>query len=172
MLTTSLLNTEYDEYYQRYIDNVSKDLTLMEALEKGRENVINFFERIPKEKQEYKYAEDKWTIKEVLQHLIDTERIFSYRFFRIGRRDTTSLAGFEQDDYIQPSRANEKSMQELISEFKITRAYSLSILESLRNDDLLFVGKANMSPVSARAAAFIIPGHDIWHMKIIKERYL
>ena len=164
--------TEFDNYYVRYIDKLSDKTTLRKGFKTGKENVIQFFRSIPKNKLEYRYEEEKWTIKEILQHLIDTERIFMYRCFRIARNDGTALAGFDQNIYIQPSKANGKSIEELINEFEINRNNSISLLNSLTDENLCFVGNSNGGNMSARAAAFTIIGHDIWHMEVIKQRYL
>ncbi|PHR71201.1 MAG: hypothetical protein COA67_07135 [Lutibacter sp.] len=172
MTTQDLNSSEFNEYYNRYIDKLSTNLSLIEGYKTGKNTVLNFFKSIPNDKLEYRYASGKWTVKEVLQHLIDTERIFMYRCFRIARRDTTSLVGYDQDIYIEPSKANNKSIEELLNEFEINRNNSIAIINSLSDDDLKFVGVSSESPLSARAAAFIILGHDIWHMEVIKERYL
>lgn len=168
----ALKTIEYNSYYQRYLDQLNPDHELLEALRQGQKQVRGFFSRIPEDKLTYRYAEGKWSVLEVLQHLIDTERVFMYRCFRIARRDLTLLAGFDQDDYIDPSSANAKSIEKVLAEFNAVRNASINLLESLSDEDLAFVGNANGSAVSARAAAFIIPGHDIWHMRVIQERYL
>lgn len=172
MKTTTLKIEEYNPFYQRYFDQVNPEFELLEALRKGQTGVNDFFLKIPENKLTYRYAEGKWSVLEVLQHMVDTERVFAYRCFRIARRDTTSLAGFEQDDYIEPSAANTKSLEKTLAEFNMARNASINLVESLSDEDLVFVGNANGSAMSARAAAFMIPGHDIWHMNIIRERYL
>jgi len=172
MTITDISKSEHDLYYGRYIQKLSPALQLREGFDTGLESTIKFFSAIPSEKLEYRYEEGKWTIKEVLQHLIDTERIFMYRCFRIARRDTTSLAGFNQEIYIEPSGANNKSREQLLNEYLTGREQSMVILNSLSDEDLAFIGDANQGAMSARAAAFTIIGHDIWHMDIINERYL
>ncbi|WP_108803868.1 DinB family protein [Aquimarina sp. Aq107] len=172
MNSTDLSPKEYDEYYGRYIKKLSPQVSIIEGFEIGKDDVINFFESISPEKQEYRYDINKWSVKEVLQHLIDTERIFMYRCFRIARNDQTPLAGYDQNIYIDPSGANQKSMSELIGEFEIVRQSSISFLNSINDDQLMYIGNANGGDMSARAAAFTIIGHEIWHMDIIKERYL
>jgi len=172
-MTTKDLNTlEYNPFYSTYIDMIPKELELVNGFYLGLKQVTDFFKSIPKEKLTYKYAEDKWTVKEVFQHIIDTERIFMYRCLRIARHDQTPLAGFDQNDYILPSLANNKSIESLLEEYKAVRQNFIVLLKSLSETDLNFVGNANGSSLSARAAAFIILGHELWHIKIIKERYL
>lgn len=172
MTKKDLKNMEFDKYYKRYIDKLSGDVNLVDGFKIGCKNAVNFFESIPSEKIEYRYASEKWTVKEIFQHLIDTERIFMYRCFRIARNDKTPLAGFNQEIYIEPSNANNKTTTELLEEFKAVRNNSISLLSSLTDNNLEYIGNANGSSMSARAAAFIIIGHEIWHMEIIKEKYL
>lgn len=172
MTTQDLKPSEYNEYYKRYIDKLSEQTSLRKGYITGKNDVLQFFKSIPEDKLEYRYAPEKWTVKEVFQHLIDTERIFMYRCFRVARRDTTPLMGFDQDIYVKPSMANAKSIENLLNEYEINRNNSIVMIDSLSDEDLSFVGTASDSPMSARAAAFTILGHDIWHMDVIKERYL
>ncbi len=172
MTTQDLKSSEYNEYYKRYIDKLSPKILLREGYKVGKDSVLDFFKSIPKDKLEFRYDIGKWTVKEVLQHLIDTERIFMYRCFRIARRDSAPLMGFDQDIYVEPSMANVKSIDDLLKEYEINRNNSIVMIDSLSDDDLKFVGIASDSPMSARAAAFTILGHDIWHMDVIKVRYL
>ena len=172
MTTQALQESEFHPYYATYIAQVDPASELLHALREGGKKTEAFYQNLPEEKQEYRYAEGKWTCKEVLQHLIDTERIFLYRAFRISRGDQTPLAGFDQNDYIPTSQANQKSMTALLEEYRTTRDFTLSVLGSLTTADLGRMGSVDGNPVSARAAAFIIAGHEIWHNKIIEERYL
>ncbi|MFY7669643.1 DinB family protein [Tenacibaculum sp. MEBiC06402] len=172
MLITELQPNEFDIYYKRYIDKLPQDISLLQSFLEGKKNTIRFFSSIPESKLEYRYQNEKWSVKEIFQHLIDTERIFMNRCFRIARRDTTPLSGFDQNVYIKPSGADQKSIENLINEFTINREHSINFLNSISNEDLCFIGNANSNAMSARAAAFVIPGHDIWHQEIIKERYL
>ena len=172
MTRLDLETAEYDVYYQRYIDKLSEDIELRKGFEVGKQVMLNFFRNIPEDKQNYRYESDKWSIKEILQHMIDTERIFLYRCFRIARRDETPLAGFDQNVYIDPSGADNKTMEELLQEFEVNRNNSISLLLSLSENNLTFIGNSNGGEMSARAAAFTIIGHDIWHMEVIKERYV
>ena len=172
-MTVSDLNTsEYHNYYETYISKVPKHLKLNAGYKLGAEQLIAFFNGIPKDKLEYRYAPGKWTIKEVLQHIIDTERVFAYRCFRFARHDDTPLAGFEQDDYILPSQANSKSIEALLEEYHVVRQNTMVLLNSFSRTDLEHVGSANASSMSARAAAFIILGHEIHHMTVIEALYL
>ncbi len=172
MTIEALTNNEYDPYYGRYINKLSKSIGLRESFESGKNQVITFFGNIPSSKMDYTYAEGKWTCKEILQHLVDTERIFQYRCFRIARNDKTELAGFDQNIYVEPSLAKHKTMERLLGEFEMVRNSTLSLLHSLTDDDLKRIGIANGGNMSARAAAFTITGHEIWHMEIIQDKYL
>lgn len=172
MTTTDLNSSEFDAYYSRYIAKIANETKLRKSFETGKNTLIDFFKSIPDEKLTYRYQPNKWSIKEVLQHLIDTERIFMYRCFRIARHDTTALAGYDQNIYVDPSKANDKSIESLLDEFTINRNNSISLLNSLTDEDLSFIGNSNGGVMSARAAAFTIIGHDIWHMEVITNKYL
>ena len=172
MTKADLKSNEYNAYYERYINLASNQITLIDGLMEDKKMVIDFFSSIPKDKLEYRYQPEKWTVKELLQHIIDTERIFMYRLLRIARKDITALAGFDQDIYVSPSGANNKSLESLIEEFSITRIYSLNLISSISDENLKNMGTASNSPVSARACGFILLGHSVWHIDIIKERYL
>mgnify|MGYP000617656096 CR=1 FL=1 len=172
MKKTDLNKSEYNEYYSRYIDKIPNETHLIEGYINGKNSMIDFINSIPNDKLLYKYLPEKWSIKEVIQHLIDTERVFMYRCLRIARNDSTNIEGFEQDEWIIPSEADAKSKAELIKEFSINRENSIMLLKSISDKNLTFVGTANGAVMSARAAAFTILGHDMHHTKIIQERYL
>lgn len=172
MKKQALNANEFDSYYQRYIDKLDDKTELIQGFIDGKTQMISFSKSIPKIKLNFRYQPEKWSIKEILHHLIDTERIFIYRCFRIARKDTTALAGYDQDIYIKPSNADKKSLDDLLNEFIFNRNNSIALLQSLTTDDLCFIGNVNDGKMSARAAAFIIIGHDIWHTEVIKEKYL
>ena len=172
MTSIDLKPNEFNPFYGSYINKVSKIQELKSGFEIAKTSIIDFFKSIPEDKLEYRYAEGKWTIKEVFQHIIDNERVMMYRCFRIARRDKTDLAGYEQDDYIVPSKANQKSLNELIKEYRIVRENSIVLLNSLSSEDLEFIGSSGGNNMSARATAFITLGHEIWHVDIIKLKYL
>jgi hypothetical protein len=172
MTSKDLLVTEYQAYYQRYIDLLPNTLELDVALSVGAEEILAFFKAIPIDKWDHAYAEGKWTMKEVLQHIVDTERVFAYRILRIGRHDSTPLAGFDQNIFVKPSRANDKSPEDLLRAYLVTRGYTQAILDEFSGADLSYIGVASGGPLSARAAAFIVLGHERWHLKVLRERYL
>ncbi len=172
MLISEIKPNEYDAYYGKYIKCQQQNVELLDAFKTGETQVISFFSAIPHDKLTYQYEPGKWTVKEVFQHMIDTERIFAHRCFRIARRDTTPLPGYEQDDYMAPALANAKSLANLLNEFKSGRQFTIALIESLSDDDLMALGTASGNGVSARALAGIIVGHDNWHLDVIKEKYL
>ncbi|MEZ4793626.1 MAG: DinB family protein [Gelidibacter sp.] len=171
MTSKDLRPTEYNPYYKTYL-NQTKNLDLKTGLPSNHEQVLAFLKAIPKEKQEYRYAEGKWTIKEVLLHIIDTERIFAYRALRIARQDQTPLQGFDQDDYVAPSKANRRSFESLLNEYKAVRQATIALFDSFDDEMLVAIGTASNSPISVRALGFIIMGHENHHCEVVRERYL
>lgn len=172
MTKSEIQQEEYNEYYTGYLNLIDDNTELIDGYYQDKKMMEDLINSIPEDKLNYRYQPEKWSVSEVFQHLIDTERIFMYRCFRIARNDKTELAGFDQDEYIIPSEANSKSKEQLLEEFTSNRNYSISLLKSLSEKNLGFVGNANGGAVSARAAAFIVLGHDMHHSNIIKERYL
>lgn len=172
MYKNEITPQEYNTYYGVYLNKLSDELGLLDGFQKGKQEVVDFFSSLPDEKYNFAYAEGKWTVKEVFQHLIDTERVFMYRCFRIARRDATPLAGFDQDDFMMTSDANSKSIQLLLEEFTTIRDSFIVLLKTLKPKDLKFIGEASGFSISARAIAFINLGHYLWHIDVIKERYL
>ncbi|RMB57364.1 DinB family protein [Dokdonia sinensis] len=172
MKRTDLKLEEFNPYYSLYIDKVDSNRELMEALEKGKAETIAFFTQIPEDKLEYSYAQGKWTPKEVLLHLIDTERIFSYRALRSSRKETVNLPGFEQDDYVINSNASSRNMHSLLREYSAVRESTITLYENLTNKQLKHLGMGSGSAFSARALGFINAGHEIHHIQILEERYL
>ncbi len=171
MNIASVQQNEYNSYYQPYFDKMS-DIELITGLENDRTEVLDFIDSLPEDKLEYRYEPGKWTIKELLVHLFDAERVFAYRALRFARKDTTSLAGFEQDDYIKPSKANNRSLASLRSEFDSMRKGNIELFKNMDDEMLAQMGTASGSPMSSRAAAFMIIGHSKHHRQIIQERYL
>jgi hypothetical protein len=127
---------------------------------------------VPEEKLSYRYAEGKWTIKEIMAHLIDDERIYAYRALRFARNDQTELPGFDQDDYAIESAANERSLDDLLEEFAAVRRSTIALFNSFDERVWTRSGVASGNVMSVRAAAYHIAGHELRHLNIIKERYL
>ena len=162
---------EYGDFYQGYINKIKTD-QFYEALTEGKRTAIEILKNISKEKWDYKYAPDKWTIKELIQHIIDGERVFAYRALCIARRDKTAFPGFDQDTYADVSHANLRKPASLLAEYKSVRNATLHLYKSFTEEDLNQIGTASGYPVSPLALAFIIAGHEKHHMDILKERYL
>ena len=171
MKTSEIASTEFHSYFKSYMDKVG-DITLKEALDNGWEDTISFFEAIPESKLDFRYSEDKWTIKDILLHLIDSERAFSYRALQFARTDDADLEGFDENVFVENAQANFRSLDDLISEYDAVRQSSIIMYNSFSDDILKRKGKANNAKLSVRAAGFLICGHEIHHKQIIKERYL
>lgn len=161
---------EYNAYYANYI-RLTQNVKLLEGLEISFNRTLVLFESISEDKLSYRYADGKWTIKEIIQHLIDTERVFSYRALCFARKDNVELPGFNQDDYLENSKVSSRSKSELIEEYKAVRKATNALFSSFTNEMLLQVGVASSSPLSVRAAGYIIIGHETHHCNIINERY-
>lgn len=161
----------YPAYAANYVKLVDAS-TVKEAVDKYAATINKFFEDIPAGKVDYRYAENKWSIKQMLQHINDAERIFAYRALRIARKDKTPLPGFDENTYADASNADARSWQELIEEFKAVRASTDMMLTSFNEEQLQQMGTTNGQPTSANAIGFILYGHMLHHKNILQERYL
>ncbi|MEO7977248.1 DinB family protein [Flavobacterium sp.] len=171
MLASDLLSNEYSVFNATYIKAV-ENKTVLQGLNDGLLQLIKFIKNVPSEKLEYRYTEGKWTIKDIVLHMIDTERIFAYRALRISRGDKTPLPGFEENDYVPFAFANNRSVESLLEEFENVRKATISFFENLNDEQLLFLGTASNTTISVRAIGFIITGHQNHHLKVIEQRYL
>jgi uncharacterized damage-inducible protein DinB len=162
---------EFDPYYSVYINKVDGK-TVVDILQSGLDNSLNFYKTIPEDKWSFSYAKGKWTIKEILLHLIDVERVFAYRAFCVSRKEKLELPGFDHDEYLKNSNANSRSVESLLEEYVAVRKASITLFKSFNLETLEYLGVANGSPISARALAYIIAGHELHHNGVIKERYL
>ncbi|NQY05210.1 MAG: DinB family protein [Flavobacteriaceae bacterium] len=171
MKITDVKPEEYNPYYQCFIET-STDLSLLEAFDSTKKYLINFYKAIPEDKYDYAYEEGKWTVKEILNHLIDVERIFSYRALRFARKETIDLPGFDQDQYVINANVLSRSLDSLLEEYSAVRQATISLFKSFSDDDLLTMGKASGSAMSVRALGFMILGHEKHHLKVLQERYL
>jgi hypothetical protein len=157
----------FDVYIQKVHEN-----DLHEAFKNQQEIVDHFFDSIPEEKHDYAYAPGKWTLKEMLQHLIDSERIFNYRSLCFARHETASLPGFEENDYAANSNAKDRTWESLCSELKAVRKASIFLYESFTDEMLLHPGVANNNPSTALALGFDTVGHAYHHVYVIETKYL
>lgn len=171
MNSNQLPRNEYSIFNATYI-NAIENVALIEELEISLHDFIKFVQNIPMEKFDYRYAEGKWTIKDIIQHIIDAERIFCYRALRISRNDKTPLPGFEENSYVENTDANKRSIQDLLTEFSAVRQSNLLMFKSFTDEQLTRIGIASDNPISVRAIGFIILGHQKHHQKVFRERYL
>lgn len=163
--------SEYGAYYEKYVSLVTEP-DLLGLLVRQPDELAAMFHDAREEKGTHAYADGKWTIKEVLSHLIDGERMFAYRVLRISRGDETPIEGFEQDGYIENSHANDRSFAELLEEFALLRRANVIFFGNLRDDGWTRIGTASGVKVSVRALAYIMAGHVRHHVAILNERYL
>jgi uncharacterized damage-inducible protein DinB len=161
---------EYSTFAARYVDLVG-DGPIIKLLENLQQSTFDFFLSIPRDKAGYAYADGKWTIKEVIGHMADTERVFAYRALAFSREAIT-LPGFDQDVYMQHNTFNNRSIEDLATEFKTIRESSLYLFKSMTEEQTKQKGTASGNPVSVRGLMYMIAGHEMHHIKILKERYL
>jgi len=159
------------EWYHGYI-NLVEGSNLLTAMNKQTPLLARFFNAIPPAKRNYRYARGKWTIKEVLQHIIDAERIFAYRALCIARKETISLPGFDENNYVANAKTNKRDWSAMMEEWKAVRRSTELLFDSFDKEQLATVGIANNNPVSVLAIGFILVGHASHHQQVIKARYL
>ncbi|MDF2431296.1 MAG: hypothetical protein JWP44_927 [Mucilaginibacter sp.] len=161
---------EYSTYNARYVDLVG-DEPILEILAQLQKNTYDIFTRIDISKANYAYADGKWTIKQILGHMADTERVFAYRAL-VFSREAIELPGFDQDVYMEKATFDIRSLEDIANEYKTVRESSLYLFKSMSEEQLTQKGIASGNPVSVRALAYMIAGHEMHHIKILKERYL
>jgi len=162
---------DYAEFYDSYINLVEGD-DIVKVLEKQLQTSEKFYSSITEEQSNYSYANGKWTVKEVIRHVIDTERIMAYRALAFARGEKQSLPGYEQDDYIANSNTAERRIEDLLSEYRTLRASNIVLFKSFVEKELIRKGTAAGSKVSVLSLAFIIAGHELHHINVFKEKYL
>jgi hypothetical protein len=163
-------SSEYAPYYAKYI-TVVPDEDAFIVLQDQFQETIRLLQSIPEDRASFRYAPGKWSIKEVVGHMCDTERIMAYRALRMARADATPLASFEQDDYVKAANFDGRSLQSLIAEFQNIRAATLAFFGSLDDIALHRTGTASNFTFSVRALAYIIAGHERHHVSILRKRY-
>ena len=161
---------EYAEYYGAYISKVP-GTDLLQVLESERLHMLQLFAGRTERDGNFRYAPGKWTVKEILGHINDAERIFTYRALRIGRGDATPLASFEQDDFVKNGDFGARKLADLAEEFGTVRSASVALFRSFGEDVWSKRGVASQKEVTARALGFITAGHQIHHRMILEERY-
>ena len=164
--------TEYLPFATTYVQLVPQGQDALEQLRQQGAEVKALLADLTNEQALFRYAAGKWSIKESLVHLMDSERIFAYRALRIGRGDQTPLPGFEQDDYVPNSGADTRPLANILHEYDTVRAATLSLFDSFTPETYERTGIASGGPLSIRALAHIIPGHEAHHLRLFRERYL
>lgn len=168
-----LRDDEFHPYFKTYLDPLKeRNDSLLEMMEDSGQKMVEMLLELPEEKETYRYAPGKWTLKEMLLHIIDTERIFQYRALRFARKDKTELPGFDQDLFNDSSEANSRPLQQLIDEFIAVRQSSITLFSGFSDEALLRMGKASGNMISVRAIGYLVTGHQLHHQRVYEERYL
>jgi hypothetical protein len=162
---------EIPEDYRGYVAHVNGD-DLVSALHQSETETLAVLSALPAAKELHRYAPDKWSVREVLGHVIDAERVFGYRALRFSRQDPTPLPGFDENHYVPRSGAADRRLADLLAEYRGVRTASVSLLSPLTNAMLDFRGTASGKPMTARVLGWIIAGHNLHHLSILRERYL
>jgi len=163
---------EYPPYAEMYMRLVPNDGLVLQHLENNGNVIKELFLSLPPGKLLYRYAASKWTLKEILVHLIDDERIYTYRALRFARNENKELAGFDQDDFVKYSGANERGLHSILEEYGAVRKSTISFFDGLPAEALTRTGRTNENKASVRALAYHIAGHELHHLNIIREKYL
>lgn len=162
---------KFDNYFKYYIDLVENP-NLIEVLENEHEKTQHLIRTIPEEKEEYRYLAGKWTIKQLYNHLVDSERIFGYRALRFARNDKTSLLGYDHDQYTINDNSEGRGLKSIAEEYKIVREGTIALFKSFNSDMMRRQGIANELQLNVEAIGFICVGHEIHHNKVVVEKYL
>jgi hypothetical protein len=162
---------DYASFYEKYVSLVP-GTDILGTLEAQRMLTSQLLGARSEREGNFRYAPDKWTVKEVVGHLIDSERVFAYRAMRIGRNDKTPIEGFEQDDYVKNGSFNDRTLEDLAEEFDLVRGCTLALFLGLNGDAWSRRGSANKNEVTVRALAYIIAGHELHHRRVLEEKYL
>jgi DinB superfamily len=161
---------EYAPFYANYIRNVTED-DVVAALEAQSRETAALLARVDEEKASYRYDPDKWSVKEVVGHFTDAERVFAYRALAIARGDKASLPGFDENEYMRQANFGERSMKSIANEYAASRASTLAAFRGFSDAAWQRIGTANNTPVSVRAIAHICLGHERHHLNVLRERY-
>ena len=163
---------QHPPYATTYIEKVPDDGQIFKHLATGLKEIFNTVEPLTEEQLLYRYDTGKWTIKEVLVHLMDAERVFSYRGLRCARKDKPPIPGFDHNAYVPASEANGRDLADILAEYQALRSATIAFFSHLSDDALDEIGEASTMPCSAKAMVYMIAGHEQHHLRIIKERYL
>lgn len=163
---------QHPDWAPVYINLVPDDGQVLDFLAAGLQEVVALTQPLTNEQWEYRYAADKWTIKEMLVHLMDAERVFTYRGLSAARGDKTSLPGFDHNAYVPASRANQRTGEDILTEYQALRAATLAFFQNLDDEALNTIGEAKDQPCSAKGMLYMIAGHERHHLRLLRERYL
>lgn len=163
--------TEYAPYHQRYIDLITTD-DIFSFFKQQTEEIVALCSNLSEDQVSFRYAEGKWTIKEVLAHIVDSERIFGYRVLAISRGEKNPLPGFAENEYVKNGKYENRSLKSLLAEYAHLSSANLELFKSLDEEMLSQKGTASGKEVTARGLIFITDGHEKHHFEIIKTRYL
>ena len=163
--------TEHAPEFSKYVTLVAEG-DIIQTLEQQIENSLSLLRTMSSDKAHFRYAPDKWSVKELLGHLIDSERIFSYRALSFARNDQTPLPGYEQNDYVREGNFDSRNLADMLEEYATVRRGTIQLFRPLSETEWLRHGKANEKEVSVRALAYIIAGHELHHMGVLRSRYL
>ena len=166
-----LSSDEYGEFYRRYIDK-SRGKDLFTQFDEGCKEMVKILQPLDEKHALFRYAEGKWTIKEVAGHMIDTERIMAFRALTFARGDTHPLPGFDQDSYVESANFNDVPIDDLMNQYKEVRSSTRHLFLSFSDQMLMAKGSASNSEFSVRALGFVIAGHEIHHLEIFRDKYL
>ena len=162
---------EHDPYYARYLALVPEE-DVVSAIEGQGRTTGALLGNLSEAQAAFRYAEGKWSVKQIVGHITDAKRVFAYRALSIGRGEARSLPGFDENAFVENAGFDDRSLQDLLDDLEATRTATLRLLRSLPDAAWTRLGKANDSPVSVRALAFMIAGHERHHVNVLKERYL
>ncbi|MDZ7658539.1 DinB family protein [Fodinibius sp.] len=161
---------EYSDFYEGYINLVDEPNVIQLLIQQGQQ-IYTIIRQLTKEEANHRYADNKWSVKEIFGHLIDTERIMAYRTLCISRGEQTSLPGYDHDAYVEHAHFENRSLQSLSTEYDAQRNANISMFSSFSKEQMSRKGTANDVTVSVRALAFIIAGHEKHHLNILEEKY-
>jgi PAS domain-containing protein len=162
--------SEYAPFYHGYITSVPEG-DVLDLLRSGGRELTDALGRIPEDRGGHRYAPEKWTIREVIGHLIDAERIFAYRALRFARDDRTQVPGFDENEYVKTAGSDERTIADLVRELAAVRESTALLFESLPEAAWRRTGIANGNPITVRALAYVVAGHSRHHLRILRERY-
>lgn len=164
------LSYEHNTYFQRYID-LCEDTEFYDQYDNNTIKLVRFLESLPVEKHQFAYAPGKWTVLQLFRHIIDCERVFSYRALVAARGDSSLLPSFDEDNYAEAVAGETTSMVNMLKEFTLLRQSNRFLFENMSEEQSCFTANVNGEPLSARAIAFIMIGHVNHHLKVLQERY-